>query len=43
MGLELETGANLVEYHEIQSNYGHDGFLTEVTKFENYIKDVLDR
>ncbi len=26
---------------EIQSNYGHDAFLVEIDKFENYIKEVL--
>ncbi|MGM0622759.1 MAG: homoserine O-acetyltransferase MetX [Campylobacterota bacterium] len=29
------------EYHEIESNYGHDAFLVEVEKFEKIIQGVL--
>jgi homoserine O-acetyltransferase len=31
----------LVEYIEIDSDYGHDAFLTEVSKFEHHIKEAL--
>jgi homoserine O-acetyltransferase len=33
---------DLVTYKEIQSDYGHDAFLVEVDKFDNYIKDILE-
>jgi len=28
-------------YHEIDSNYGHDSFLVEVEKFEHIVRDIL--
>ncbi len=31
-----------VNYHEIDSNYGHDAFLVEIDKFDHIIKEVLD-
>jgi homoserine O-acetyltransferase len=33
---------DLVEYLEIESDYGHDAFLVEIDKFENYIRDKLE-
>jgi homoserine O-acetyltransferase len=33
---------DLVTYKEIQSDYGHDAFLVEVDKFDNYIKNILE-
>jgi len=30
------------DYVDIESNYGHDAFLVELEKFENYVKDALD-
>jgi homoserine O-acetyltransferase len=39
----IENGQQeLVTYKMIQSDYGHDAFLVEVDKFEDYIKDILD-
>jgi homoserine O-acetyltransferase len=32
---------DLVTYKEVDSDYGHDAFLVEVKKFEDYIKDIL--
>jgi homoserine O-acetyltransferase len=29
-------------YIDIDSNYGHDAFLVEIDKFENYVKEALD-
>mgnify|MGYP005860172519 CR=1 FL=1 len=29
-------------YHEINSDYGHDGFLVEVEKYENLIREILE-
>lgn len=31
----------LVSYHEVDSDYGHDAFLVEVDKFEEYLSDIL--
>jgi len=33
--------SDLVEYTEIDSNYGHDAFLVEIDKFEKYIKEAI--
>ena len=33
---------NIVTYKEIKSNYGHDAFLVEIDKFDNYIKNILE-
>lgn len=33
---------NQVKFKLIQSKSGHDSFLVEVNKFENYIKDILE-
>ena len=33
--------ANQVEYHEIDSDYGHDAFLVEIPKFEEIIMNAL--
>jgi len=29
-------------YFDVKSDYGHDAFLVELDKFEDYVKDVLD-
>lgn len=29
-------------YIDIESDYGHDAFLVEIDKFEDYVKDILD-
>jgi homoserine O-acetyltransferase len=29
-------------YVDIESDYGHDAFLVEVEKFEEYVKDILN-
>ena len=34
--------SNIVTYKEIKSDYGHDAFLVEVDKFEDYVKDILN-
>ena len=30
-------------YYQVDSDYGHDAFLVEITKFDNLIKDILDK
>ena len=30
-----------VTYKLVDSNSGHDSFLVEVEKFENYVKEIL--
>ncbi len=30
-----------VDYIEIQSDYGHDAFLVEIEKFDQYVRDAL--
>ena len=30
------------DYIDIESDYGHDAFLVELDKFENYVKDALN-
>lgn len=35
------SGVNL-EYHEVQSNCGHDSFLLEPGKYEEFLKEFLD-
>ena len=37
-----EIGNNNHDYIDIDSDYGHDAFLVELDKFENYVKDALD-
>lgn len=34
---------DLVNYIEIDSDYGHDAFLVEIEKFDFYIKDILEQ
>jgi len=29
-------------YIDVKSDYGHDAFLVELDKFENYVKDALN-
>jgi len=39
----VEIGSeDIVKYYDIQSSYGHDAFLTEVNKFDTYIKNILN-
>ena len=39
----VEAGkGNLVEYFEVDSDYGHDAFLVEVEKYDWYIKKILE-
>ncbi|MCI6989781.1 MAG: homoserine O-acetyltransferase [Campylobacter sp.] len=33
---------DLVEYHVVDSNYGHDAFLVELDKFDFYVRRALD-
>jgi homoserine O-acetyltransferase len=33
--------SDIVTYKELESDYGHDAFLVEVDKFEDYVKDIL--
>lgn len=40
---ELRSQNKSVEYHCIQSDYGHDSFLVEPEKFIPLLKDFLDR
>lgn len=35
-------GNNNYKYIEIESDYGHDAFLVELNKFEDYIKEALN-
>ncbi len=37
-----EIGNTNHHYIDIDSQYGHDAFLVELNKFENYVKDVLN-
>lgn len=34
---------DLIKFYEVDSTYGHDAFLVEVEKFDNYIVDILER
>lgn len=34
-------GKDNVDYIEIQSNYGHDAFLVEIDKIDQYVRDAL--
>ena len=37
-----KVGNTNYNYIDIESNYGHDAFLVEIDKFEDYVKRVLD-
>jgi len=37
-----EIGNDNYNYIDIDSKYGHDAFLVELEKFEDYVKDALD-
>jgi len=37
-----EVGSTTHNYIDIDSGYGHDAFLVELDKFENYVKEVLN-
>ena len=39
--LMTKMGKTNVEYTEIVSDYGHDAFLVEIDKIENYVRGVL--
>ena len=32
---------NLCDFYEVQSDYGHDSFLVEVERYEDYIREIL--
>ena len=34
-------GKENVDYIEIKSDYGHDAFLVEIEKFDQYVRDAL--
>jgi homoserine O-acetyltransferase len=34
-------GKKNVDYIEIQSDYGHDAFLVEIDKIDQYVRDAL--
>ncbi len=38
----MRRNSQQVEYHEIDSDYGHDAFLVEIDKFSHIIKKELD-
>jgi homoserine O-acetyltransferase len=38
----MSRNRQLVDYHEIDSNYGHDAFLVEIEKFDKIVKKALD-
>ena len=38
----MRRNSQEVEYHEIDSDYGHDAFLVEIDKFSHIIKKELD-
>ncbi len=40
--LEQQNSTAICNYHEIASDYGHDGFLVEIEKYENLIKEILE-
>ena len=37
-----EVGNTEHKYIDIESDYGHDAFLVEIEKFDNYIKEAID-
>ena len=37
-----EVGNTNHTYIDIDSTYGHDAFLVEINKFEDYVKDILN-
>jgi len=38
----MRRNEQVVDYHEIDSNYGHDAFLVEIDKFDNIVREALD-
>jgi len=34
-------GKKNMDYLEVKSDYGHDAFLVEIDKIDQYVKDVL--
>ncbi len=36
------TKTTVFDYTEVKSDYGHDAFLVELDKFENYVRDALE-
>lgn len=38
----LQIGNKNYTYIDIESDYGHDAFLVEVDKFENYVREILN-
>jgi homoserine O-acetyltransferase len=37
-----KNGYKNYNYIDIESDYGHDAFLVELEKFQDYIKDTLN-
>jgi len=40
---EMDKLGKFCEYYEIDSDYGHDSFLVEVEKFEDIVKNILEK
>jgi homoserine O-acetyltransferase len=34
-------GKENVDYFPVESDYGHDAFLVEIEKIENYVREAL--
>jgi len=38
----MKRNGQYCDYHEIDSDYGHDAFLVEIDKFDNIVREALD-